>query len=90
MPTAIVLLKIDHRKVTGTAEKLLDIRDISEVYSVSGRYYLLVVIKCESLDKMEYVITDQLLKTDGIVDSETLFAFRSLDKREAGKSVDVD
>jgi DNA-binding Lrp family transcriptional regulator len=90
MPTAIVLLKIDHRKVTGTAEKLLDIRDISEVYSVSGRYDLLVVIKCESLDKMEYVITDQLLKTDGIVDSETLFAFRSLDKREAGKSVDVD
>jgi DNA-binding Lrp family transcriptional regulator len=90
MPTAIVLLKIDHRKVTGTAEKLLDIRDISEVYSVSGRYDLLVVIKCESLDKMEYVITDQLLKTDGIVDSETLFAFRSLDKREAGKSIDVD
>ena len=70
--------------------RLLDIRDISEVYSVSGRYDLLVVIKCESLDKMEYVITDQLLKTDGIVDSETLFAFRSLDKREAGKSVDVD
>ena len=66
MPTAIVLLKIDHRKVTGTAEKLLDIRDISEVYSVSGRYDLLVIIKCESLDKMEYVITDQLLKTDGI------------------------
>jgi DNA-binding Lrp family transcriptional regulator len=90
MPTAIVLLKIDHRKVTGTAEKLLDIRDIAEVYSVSGRYDLLVVIKCESLDKMEYVITDQLLKTDGIVDSETLFAFRSLDKREAGKSIDVD
>ena len=33
---------------------------------------------------------DLVLKTDGIVDSETLFAFRSLDKREAGKSVDVD
>jgi DNA-binding Lrp family transcriptional regulator len=90
MPTAIVLLKIDHKKVTGTAEKLLDMRDISEVYSVSGRYDLMAIIKCDSLDKIECVITDQLLKTDGIIDSETMFAFRSYDKREGGKAIDVD
>lgn len=90
MPTAIVLLKIDHRKVTGTAEKLLEIRDITEVYSVSGRYDLLVVIKCESIDKIEYVITDEVLRTEGVLESETMFAFRSLEKREAGKGVDVD
>ena len=90
MPTAIVLLKIDPRKVTGTAEKLLEIRDITEVYSVSGRYDLLVVIKCDSLDKIECVITDELLKTDGITGSETMFAFRSYDKREGGRAVDVD
>ena len=90
MATAIVLLKIDHRKVTGTAEKLLEIRDISEVYSVSGRYDLVVVVKCDSIDKIEYVITDELLKTEGIVESETMFAFRSLDKREGGRAVDVD
>jgi DNA-binding Lrp family transcriptional regulator len=90
MPTAIVLLKIDHRKVTGTAEALLDIRGISEVYSISGRYDLLVIIKCESLDMIECLITDQLLKIDGIIDSETMFAFRSYDKREGGKAVDVD
>lgn len=90
MPTAIVLLKIDHRKVTGTAETLMDIPDVSEVYSVSGRYDLLVIVKSDSLDKIETVITDQLLKNDGIVDSETLFAFRSRDKREGGQSIDVD
>ncbi len=90
MATAIVLLKIDHRKVTGTAEKLLEIRDITDVYSVSGRWDLLVVIKCDSIDKIEYVITDELLRTEGIVESETMFAFRSLEKREAGGAVDVD
>lgn len=90
MATAIVLLKIDHRKVTGTAEKLLEIRDVAEVYSVSGRYDLLVVVKSDSIDKIEYVITDELLKTDGIVESETMFAFRSLDKREGGRAIDVD
>lgn len=90
MPTAIVLLKIDHRKVTGTAEKILDIADITDVYSVSGRYDLLAIVKCDSIDKIETVITDELLRTEGIVASETMFAFRSYDKREGGRAVDVD
>ena len=90
MPTAIVLLKVNHNKVTGTAEKLLELPDVSEVYSVSGRYDLMVIIKCDSLDKIECVITDQLLRTEGIVDSETMFAFRSYDKREGGKAIEVD
>lgn len=90
MPTAIVLLKTDHKRVTGIAERILDMPDISEVYSVSGRYDLLVIVRCAQLDKIESVITDQLLKTDGILDSETMFAFRSYDKREGGRAVDVD
>ncbi len=90
MPTAIVLLKIDHRKVTGTAETLLDIAGVSEVYSVSGRFDLLVILKSNSIDMIECLITDHILKLDAIIDSETMFAFRSYDKREGGKAIDVD
>ena len=90
MPTAIVLLKIDHQRVTGTAERLLEIPDISELFSVSGRYDLLAIVKCDSLDKIESVITDQLLRTEGVIGSETLFAFRSYDKREGGKAIGLD
>lgn len=90
MPTAIILLKIAPQKVTGTAEKLLDIPDIVEVYSVSGRYDLMVILKCDSLDRIECLITDHLLQTEGIIGSETMFAFRSYDKREGGKAIEVD
>ena len=90
MPTAIVLLKIDHKRVTGTAEKILEIGSVTDVFSVSGRFDLLVIIKCESIDMIEFVITDDLLKLDGILESETMFAFRSYDKREGGKAIDVD
>ena len=90
MPTAIVLMKTDRKRVTGIAEKLLELPDISEVYSVSGRFDLLAIIRCDSIDKIESVITDELLKTDGIVESETMFAFRSYEKREGGKAIDVD
>ncbi len=90
MPTAIVLLKTDRKRVTGIAETLLELPDITEVYSVSGRFDLLAIIRCDSVDKIEGVITDGLLKTDGILESETMFAFRSYDKREGGRAVDVD
>lgn len=90
MPTAIVLLKIDHAKVTRTAEALLEIPDITDVYSISGRYDILAIIKCDTIEKIECLITDHLLKTPGIIDSETMFAFRSYDKREGGKAIDVD
>ncbi len=90
MPTAIVLLKTDRKRMTGIAETLLALPDVSEVYSVSGRFDLLVVIKCKELDRIESVITDHLLKTDGIIDSETMFAFRSYDKLEGGRAISVD
>ena len=90
MPTAIVLLKIDHKRVTGTAERILEIQAVTDVYSVSGRFDLLVIIKCDSIDMIECVITDELLKLDGIIESETMFAFRSYDKREGGKAISVD
>jgi DNA-binding Lrp family transcriptional regulator len=90
MQTAIVLLKIDHKRVTGTAERLLEIKNITEVYSVSGRFDLMAIIKCESIDLIECVITDHILRTEGVVDSETMFAFRSYEKREGGKAIDVD
>ena len=38
MPTAIILLRIDRKKITGTAEKLLDMPAVTDVYSISGRY----------------------------------------------------
>jgi len=90
MPTAIILLKIDHRKVTCTAEVILDLPGVTDVYSVSGRFDLLVILKSESLDTIESLITDHLLKVEGIIDSETMFAFRSYDKREGGRAIGVD
>jgi DNA-binding Lrp family transcriptional regulator len=90
MPTAIALLKIDHRKVTATAERILEIPAVTEVYSISGPNDLMVIIRSDSVDMIETVITDQLLKLDGIVASETMFAFRSYDKREGGRAIAVD
>jgi DNA-binding Lrp family transcriptional regulator len=90
MPTAIVLLKTDRKRVNNIAERILEVADVNRVYSVSGRFDIAAIIDCGSIDKIETVITEHLLKIDGILDSETLFAFRSYDKLAGGQAVDVD
>jgi DNA-binding Lrp family transcriptional regulator len=90
MATAFALLKVNPKRITQTAEALLNIASVSDVYSISGKHDLLVVIKCDQVDMIEFVITDELLKIEGVLESETMFAFRSYDKREGGRAIDVD
>jgi len=51
-------------------------KEITEVYSVAGEYDLAVILRHKIDEKIEEVITEKALKTDGIIDSETLVAFR--------------
>ena len=76
MVTALVLLNVERSKVNAVAEKLADMDGVSEVYSVAGRYDLAVVIRARDNDQMAGLVTDHMLKVDGIIKSETLIAFR--------------
>jgi len=76
MVTALVLLNVERSRVNAVAEMLAGMDGVSEVYSVAGRYDLAVVIRARDNDQMAELVTDQLLKVEGIIKSETLFAFR--------------
>jgi len=76
MITAIVMLKVARDRIPQVAEELADLKGISEVFSVSGRYDLVAIIRAESNDELADLVTGHLLKVDGITDSETLIAFK--------------
>ena len=76
MVTAIVLLNVERDKVNVIAEQLAEMKEISEVYSVAGRYDLTAVIRVKNNDSLAALVTDKMLKVEGIVKSETLIAFR--------------
>ena len=82
MVTAIVALKVDRKKVNEVAEQLSGMKDISEVYSVSGRYDLIALVRTRDNDSLAGVVTGALLKVDGIFDSETMLAFRTHSKHD--------
>ena len=76
MVTALVLLTVTRNKVNAVAETLADMEGIMEVYSLAGRYDLAVVIRVRDNDQLAEVVTNHMLKVEGILTSETLVAFR--------------
>lgn len=82
MVTAIVALKVDRKKVSEIASLLLDIKSVTEVYSVSGRYDLIALVRTKDNESLADVVTGSMLKIEGIVDSETMLAFRSYSKHD--------
>lgn len=82
MVTAIILINVERHKVNEIAERLADMREISEVYSVSGRYDLIAIVRVERNDDLAELVTNHLLKIDGIEKTETLLAFKAYSRHD--------
>jgi DNA-binding Lrp family transcriptional regulator len=76
MVTALVMLTVSRDRVNIVAETLADMEGITEVYSVAGRYDLAVIIRVKDNDHLAELVTNHMLKVEGILTSETLVAFR--------------
>ena len=72
----MVLLKVERSLINEIAEELCQIEGVSEVYSVAGQYDLVGIIRVSNNDELAKVVTNHLLKIEGITSSETLIAFR--------------
>ncbi len=77
MVTAIVLVNARRDLVNETAERLAEIPGISEVYSVSGEFDLIVLIRVADTDAMAEIVTGRMLKLEGIERTQTMVAFRA-------------
>lgn len=82
MVNAVVLINTERAKINDVAQKLASMDGISEVFSVGGRYDLVAVIRVSTNDEMADLVTNEMLLVDGIVDSETLIAFRVFSRHD--------
>jgi DNA-binding Lrp family transcriptional regulator len=82
MVTAIVLLHVERDQINPVAEQLADISGVTEVYSVAGRYDLAAVIRTKTNDQLAEVITQRIRQVRGILDTETLIAFRTYSRHD--------
>ena len=82
MITAIVQVRCSRDLIPETAEAIAAIDGVAEVYSVSGDYDLIAIVKVKAFDDIAKFVTEQLVKVPGIVRTNTISAFRVYSKRD--------
>lgn len=76
MVTAILLLNTERGRVNAVAEALVDLKGVSEVHSVAGRYDLVAILRVPDNDALAVLVTEHVRQIPGIERSETLIGFR--------------
>lgn len=89
MVTAIVLIRSERDQISDLAKELIDVNGVTEVYSVAGRYDLVAVVKVRQMDELAECISDNMRKQRGILETETLIAFRAFSDRELAIGYDL-
>jgi DNA-binding Lrp family transcriptional regulator len=82
MVNAIILIKTEREKINSVAEQLVGLVGITEVYSVSGRFDLVVVIRLPHADDLAELMTEKVVKVDGITKTESMVAFKTFSKSD--------
>lgn len=77
MVTAFVMIKTETDRIPEIAQELADQEGIATVYSVTGAWDLIALVRVREFDQLERVIADRLSKVKGITATETNLAFRT-------------
>ena len=82
MVTSIILINAERNRINEVAEKLQEINGISEVYSVSGKYDLVAIVRVKTNEDLADLVTKQMLAMDGIIKTETMLAFQAYSRHD--------
>ena len=72
MVTFIVLMNVERGVVNDVAERLASEQEVSEVYSVSGNYDLVAIVRVRTNDDLAHFVTDKMATIEGIEHTEVL------------------
>jgi DNA-binding Lrp family transcriptional regulator len=82
MITSIVLINAERTRINSAAEQLASIKGITEVYSVSGRFDIIAMIRLNTNDELAELMTEKITQVDGIIKTESMVAFKVLSKHD--------
>jgi len=80
--TAIVLVKTDVDRIPEVADEISAIDGVSEVYSVTGEFDLVAMVRVRAHDELADVIPGRLNKVPGVTHTETHIAFRTYSRHD--------
>ena len=82
MITAIVLVKTAVDRVDEAAESIASLPAVTEVYSVTGEFDLVALVRVRHHEQLAEVIPGGLNKVAGVLSTETHMAFRTYSRHD--------
>ena len=82
MITAIVLIKTSVDRIPEIAESIAALDSVSEVFSVTGTYDLIAMVRVREHDDLADVIADKVSKIEGVLRTQTYIAFRTYSQHD--------
>jgi DNA-binding Lrp family transcriptional regulator len=89
MVSAIVLINTQRGEVNEAAQRLLDIEGVSEVYSVTGEYDLVALVRVQQYDDLASVVTRHMQQISSITKTHTLMAFQCFSRADLQQAWDI-
>ncbi|HEX8008791.1 MAG TPA: Lrp/AsnC ligand binding domain-containing protein [Trebonia sp.] len=82
MITAIVHINADVDRIPEVAQTIAELDGVSEVYSITGEYDLMAMVRVTDYEEIAEVIPGRLNKVPGVLHTETHIAFRAYSRHD--------
>lgn len=82
MITAIVLIKTSVDRIPEIAEQIASLDSVSEVFSVTGTYDLIAMVRVRQHEDLAEVIPGRISKIPGVLGTDTHVAFRTYSQHD--------
>ncbi len=89
MITALVLMNVARGAINATAQALLEIPGVAEVYSVTGEYDLVALLKLARYEDLAEVVTERMIALDAIQRTQTMMAFKAYSREDLEQAWDI-
>lgn len=89
MITTIVLCRVQPNLIPKAAHTLAGIEGVSEVYSVSGEWDLVAIVRVPQYEDIAKVVTEAFPRVPGLERTQTLTAFRAYSKSDTQQAWDI-
>jgi DNA-binding Lrp family transcriptional regulator len=74
--TAFILVKSTREGLTRIGPELADVEGVAEVYTVTGEWDFVAIVRVREHDDLANVVTRHLTRLDGIERTQTMVAFQ--------------
>ncbi len=82
MVTAVVLVKADRNGVRTLGPRLADVDGVAEVYTVTGDWDFIAIVRVREHDDLAKTVTEGLLGLEGIERTSTMVAFQQFSSHD--------